>query len=99
MADLTQEYRALSVDELEALLRDAILTPDAKAQCKSVINEKLGTPRYDVPNAKISQGIAMSQTNDYATSIEIAKLVSFLGWIAVIAGAGITMWLSEGVTI
>lgn len=36
-----------------------------------------------------------SETNDYGTSIGVATFISFLGWIAVIAGAGITIWLVE----
>ena len=35
--------------------------------------------------------------NDYKTSIGVALFVSFIGWVAVLAGVGLSVWLvNEG---
>jgi hypothetical protein len=47
MAQVRDEYRAMSVADLERVLREAVLTPEVAALCRSVIEEKRGKLHLD----------------------------------------------------
>ena len=86
MANLKEQYQSLTVDELEKVLKEGVLTPEARDLCKSVINEKTGTRKYDVASPdvlenKVENQIQETTSNDYRTSITVAKFISFVGWL------------------
>ena len=78
----------MKVEQLEALLYEEELTKEQENLCKSKINELLGSEKY------ITEELIEKYTDDdYKTSIGVAKLVSFIGWVAVLAGVGLSAWL------
>lgn len=48
MASLRAQYEAMTVPQLEDLLRNAVLDPEASTLCKDVINQKIGAAKYSV---------------------------------------------------
>lgn len=62
------------------------------------IEDKKETPTIkETTPQQVQQETNAESQDDYGTSIAIAKLVSFIGWIAVIAGVGLTaMLVMEG---
>lgn len=56
MSSLRAQYQVMSVQQLEDLLRNAVLDAQALTICKSVINEKLGEQRYKIDDQGSSSG-------------------------------------------
>jgi hypothetical protein len=67
MKSLKDEYQALSIAELESLLKEAALTPEAIDLCRSVINEKSGEKRYDVESVGIIEKDIEYKTHEKVT--------------------------------
>ena len=82
----------MSLDILNATLERGKLSEEEAQICREVIAEKQNTPSPE----QAANGNS-TENPDYGVSIAVAKLVSFIGWLAVIAGMGLSIWLvSEG---
>lgn len=96
--DLRQQYRAMSLEVLNATLARGKLNDDEERICQEVIAEKTAEGKEaNTPRSPLHQDTEIP--NDYRSSIVACKFLSFIGWMAVwgsILVAGVLVYQSQG---